>query len=318
MNTRIIVCNIGWMKNYQGLSKELDSISSSAKFIDEKKWGYEIFNYLSIESLVYGFVQPSGQKSYLERQIRLEQIDSSIGKDDEYIENVLVIWVAPHPKGGTYVVGWYENARVYRHYQKTALINRNFNGEFLGYFVRADDCNVICLPESDRLIEQLKVQRASTAKNHKGGLGHSCVWFAHIDDSRPYNNIFRQNIINFITNYKQNNSEYFKKTFHHEVNTSLKDNSGRKNRLKNAVTKPKRIEVISTQFKRNPDVVAEVLVKANGICENCNKEAPFRRKNGELYLEVHHKIRLADGGEDTIKNAMALCPNCHRYLHYGV
>jgi 5-methylcytosine-specific restriction protein A len=84
------------------------------------------------------------------------------------------------------------------------------------------------------------------------------------------------------------------------------------------VKKPKLIKIISTQFKRNPDVVAEILVRASGVCENCNNEAPFKRKNGEPYLEVHHKIRLADGGEDTIENAMALCPNCHRYLHYGV
>jgi hypothetical protein len=238
MNPRIIVCNIGWMKNYQGLFKESDAISSSATFVDEKKWGYEIFNYLPIENSVYGFVQPSGQKSYLERQIRLEQIDPSIGKDDKYIDNVLVIWVAPYPKGGTYVVGWYENARVYRNYQKSSLIKRSFKSESLGYFVKADDCNVICLPESDRLIEQLKVQRASAAKNYKGGLGHSCVWFAHIDESRPYNNIFRQNIINFIDNYKKNNRQYFEKIFNQEVNTSLKDDGARKKRLQNGVKKP--------------------------------------------------------------------------------
>ena len=42
-----------------------------------------------------------------------------------------------------------------------------------------------------------------------------------------------------------------------------------------------------------------------------------RKKDNTPYLEVHHKIRLSDGGEDTIDNVVALCPNCHRKAHYG-
>lgn len=45
--------------------------------------------------------------------------------------------------------------------------------------------------------------------------------------------------------------------------------------------------------------------------------APFKRESGSPFLEAHHVRRLADGGEDTIENAVALCPNCHRELHYG-
>ncbi|MGB4922720.1 MAG: HNH endonuclease signature motif containing protein, partial [Candidatus Nitrotoga sp.] len=36
------------------------------------------------------------------------------------------------------------------------------------------------------------------------------------------------------------------------------------------------------------------------------------------YLEVHHKMQLAKGGEDTVENALGLCPNCHRYSHFGL
>lgn len=71
-------------------------------------------------------------------------------------------------------------------------------------------------------------------------------------------------------------------------------------------------------FDRNPDVVAEVLTRAAGICEACNDPAPFiRRSNGTPYLEVHHKQWLSDEGEDTVGNAIALCPNCHRKAHYA-
>ena len=71
-------------------------------------------------------------------------------------------------------------------------------------------------------------------------------------------------------------------------------------------------------FVRNPDVVAEVLWRATGVCEKCKKRAPFKnRKDGSPYLEAHHLKTLADGGEDTVENAMALCPNCHRKAHHG-
>lgn len=77
--------------------------------------------------------------------------------------------------------------------------------------------------------------------------------------------------------------------------------------------------MLTEVFNRNPDVVAEVLRRANGICENCNKLAPFnRKKDGTPFLEVHHKVRLADGGEDTVENAIGTCPNCHREFHFGI
>ena len=70
-------------------------------------------------------------------------------------------------------------------------------------------------------------------------------------------------------------------------------------------------------FARDAAVVAYVLEQADGICECCKKEAPFTKDNGEAFLEVHHVKHLADNGSDTISNAVAVCPNCHRELHHG-
>ena len=55
--------------------------------------------------------------------------------------------------------------------------------------------------------------------------------------------------------------------------------------------------------------------RANGICQLCGNPAPFMRSNGEPYLESHHIKWLSKGGEDTIRNTVALCPNCHKRLH---
>jgi len=107
--------------------------------------------------------------------------------------------------------------------------------------------------------------------------------------------------------------------FYEDVAKSSKDNAEkRKARLASANKKPVPVEVTTLTYQRNRDVVSEVLERAKGVCENCGNNAPFlRAKDNTPYLEVHHIIMLADGGEDTVENALALCPNCHRKKHFG-
>jgi 5-methylcytosine-specific restriction protein A len=76
-------------------------------------------------------------------------------------------------------------------------------------------------------------------------------------------------------------------------------------------------EVVTSAYIRSPYVIAETLFRANGICEKCIKPAPFIRKDGSPYLEVHHLVKLSDGGTDDLSNTIALCPNCHREMHFG-
>lgn len=107
-------------------------------------------------------------------------------------------------------------------------------------------------------------------------------------------------------------------SFEESVRQALKDKrSERQARLKAAARKPTQRVVQTLIYERNPDVVAEVLDHANGICELCNGKAPFLRRDGSPYLEIHHTVRLADGGDDTVENAVAVCPNCHRWEHFG-
>ena len=89
-------------------------------------------------------------------------------------------------------------------------------------------------------------------------------------------------------------------------------------RLATAPKIPARVQVVSVGYRRNPDVIAAVLRRANGLCESCANRAPFtRRSDDSPYLEVHHRVPLSEGGEDTLANAEGLCPNCHREAHYG-
>jgi 5-methylcytosine-specific restriction enzyme A len=80
---------------------------------------------------------------------------------------------------------------------------------------------------------------------------------------------------------------------------------------------PAKEEVTVTSYARDPAVRAWVLQRSKGVCELCECPAPFVSVDGTPFLEVHHLLPLAEGGSDRPSNAVALCPNCHRELHYG-
>jgi 5-methylcytosine-specific restriction protein A len=88
-----------------------------------------------------------------------------------------------------------------------------------------------------------------------------------------------------------------------------------KKRAENPCGTSGHIKVSKQQYMRDPYVAEFVRRRANGICDLCNQPAPFERKYGDPFLEIHHIQWLSRGGKDIIKNAVALCPNCHRKMH---
>lgn len=89
-------------------------------------------------------------------------------------------------------------------------------------------------------------------------------------------------------------------------------------RARAAKGKPATKLVQRQEFVRNPYVVAGALIRAHEKCEmpGCSS-ALFAKDDGSIYLEVHHVRPLGEGGDDTLKNAAAVCPSCHRELHFG-
>lgn len=79
---------------------------------------------------------------------------------------------------------------------------------------------------------------------------------------------------------------------------------------------PRSITTQVTVFERWPAVKAYVLSRSRGKCELCGG-TPFAKDDGTPFLEIHHLQPLAQNGPDTVENTVALCPNCHRELHYG-
>lgn len=64
-----------------------------------------------------------------------------------------------------------------------------------------------------------------------------------------------------------------------------------------------------------------ILRRDNFICQNCGelhvKYSPFGvplpTTDGEL--DVHHKKRVCDGGDDNPDNLVTLCRECHKQMH---
>jgi len=86
-------------------------------------------------------------------------------------------------------------------------------------------------------------------------------------------------------------------------------------RARRSTGRPASRKVTTTVFVRDEFVAENAKRRARGICDLCCEKAPFADKNGRPYLETHHVKWLARGGEDTIDNTVALCPNCHRRMH---
>ena len=87
----------------------------------------------------------------------------------------------------------------------------------------------------------------------------------------------------------------------------------RRDRLEKANPRPKQIKVLKTVFDVNPDVIAEVMLRANGFCR-MRYMALLSKKGSTTLPKIHYKTPLEQGGLDIVDNA-TVCPNCYEKLN---
>ncbi|SJZ90277.1 DUF3883 domain-containing protein [Garciella nitratireducens] len=183
----MIFLNTAWMERYEGLLGNDKEIHGGGSYVEEYGYGHEIFNFKKISGKVYGYAQPSGYNN-------LQRLGAS--EDDEFIDDVLVIFTATHKNGGTYIVGWYKNARFFKHYQNTNLSERKFRNEYIGYYAVANADNATLLSIDERFSFPIIPRRV------KGGMGQSNVWYA---DS-PEMVDFKKEVLRHIERYEKKKS----------------------------------------------------------------------------------------------------------------
>jgi len=168
-----------------------DKIENGGKYVDENGIGHEIYNFSPTNGKYYGYVRtPKGSN------LNLERINSNFSDEKEYIDDILVIWVATNPNGGVYVVGWYNNAKAFKTYQthSNKIINSfkkdlgkkyPSDGDF-AYIFEAEIENCVLLDEKYRKL-----------KAPKGISGQSPIWYGDCkEDSMCQLDI--EKIFNFI------------------------------------------------------------------------------------------------------------------------
>ena len=166
------------MISYKGQSIS-DKISGGGSYSDVDK--HEAFNFQDLNGKCYGYLQPAGDC------IDLQRIDSLLPHDEESLEDVTVVWFATNPVvGGSWIVGWYEHATVFRECQKSKASQRNA----YGYYVVTDLCDCTLLPVDERVM-----QIPRQIKNYPG---RSNIWYADAKEIEP----FKAEILDYINAYK--------------------------------------------------------------------------------------------------------------------
>lgn len=165
----ILFINTGWMDFYRGVKN--DSISGGGKYVKQHGWGGEIFNFKPWNRDLFGYGQPKiDRKHGNETQIKIEKLGANA--EDDFIKGITVVWTATNPhSGGTYIVGWYKNATVYRYYQSSPNgANRRYKGDLVGYFVEGKVRDSKLLPLDERIV--------NIKRQTKGWMGQSNIWYA--------------------------------------------------------------------------------------------------------------------------------------------
>ncbi|WP_315136731.1 protein NO VEIN domain-containing protein [Achromobacter marplatensis] len=152
MQPPLIVCNVGWMTRYQGLTGQPDNIVGGGKWVVRNKRGHESCNFLPTPSgEVFGHFETS--KAKIDRAVNIKNLGAAIGADR--IDNADVVWVATNPNGeGRRVIGYYRDATVYRQRQRHGQFptNQHKHDEVGSYVVSAKAANVRCLALEERAI----------------------------------------------------------------------------------------------------------------------------------------------------------------------
>lgn len=282
---RFLFCNIGWMKNYNGIAG--DTIERGGAF-NKHDNGHEICNFSNIEGVAYGYVQPSGE------QIKIEKLGAD--KGDEFINDVTIIWTAGPPSGGTVIVGWYKDATVYRYAQslkKPNAIQEKNNIKVYRIKVPAD--KAVLLPIE---LRNFKIPRAV-----KGGIGQSNVWFADKKESKE----IVENVIRLI-----DGSDLIQSFPDLDLEQSIMEGNLL---LRLHLNRERNSSIIKAKKKATLEVNGKL------CCEVCD----FNFKDtygmlGDEFCEVHHLQPLSktDGLVETkLEDLAIICSNCHRMIHHS-
>ncbi len=139
---------------------------------------------------------------------------------------------------------------------------------------------------------------------------------SEVEQALVVGSISNDDFVNHLEGFVKSISEFKLFATSEEVNdASFLSDRELEEKCKGKNNKPNKKKTITTVYERNPHISELAKRRSMGRCQLCNNEAPFKDKFGKPFLETHHIHWMSDGGEDSIENTIALCPNCHRKMH---
>lgn len=292
-----LFCNISWMTYYKGQYNKqgnvIDQPAGGGKYVEKNDEAHESCNFLADENdSVYGYVSTwrGNHDTGKHSAIKIENFGAS--KNDSYIDNVDIIWIAKHPNGGKRVVGWYKGARVYRQRQlhNPRFVSKQHERDNIdSYRIVCSKKNVHLIKEQER---ELKLDRGP------GWPGRSSVFYPANHQSNLELNSLIKTLMSLIYN-KKSSCKNDKKVIFTEGEEKL------------ALHKEKeRSATLVKQFK------AQLSDFSCSICGFSFEN--FYGPLGKQYIEAHHIrpiSKLIKSTTITISDLAAVCSNCHRMLH---
>jgi hypothetical protein len=194
------------MQKYRGF-EDGDKTYRGGAWVEKNKDANEIYNFLPLEFIddsgeyiayFTGSYETKSSKKGTQNQTHIEKISGcQLLKKDVEAEGVLVIWCALSPKNHYEVVGWYNNATVFRHYQSADIEGNSeynkFKREF-NVFAKAKEC--VLLPIDERAKDKWEAPRARN-KKFSFGFGQANIWYPVAEIAQDFVNGMVKQIQNY-------------------------------------------------------------------------------------------------------------------------
>lgn len=151
----LLVCNVTYMKEYKGITDNDKIVGGAGQYTSDNHDGGEKENFLPHDDgMTYGFVEAgytdaehTGDINYA-KKIDINNFSKKF-KNFEYADGVRVVFIAKGPNNDKHVVvGWYENARVYR--------SKQFIEGHFGYNITCKNDDAHLILEEERTFEYPK------------------------------------------------------------------------------------------------------------------------------------------------------------------
>lgn len=163
-----IFCNISWMKYYNGITKE-DQPKHGGNLIKDPSDVFEKDNFRDFNGNCYGYVRTGGD-------IHLDKHFRSVSQGAKELRGVTVVFTAALNEEESRIVGWYENATVYREMVSLPLYEEDYL--YFNFKAKVEDC--MLLPEEHRTFS-IKRSKSSTPQK---GASKSNLWYAKSEYGR--------------------------------------------------------------------------------------------------------------------------------------